>query len=93
MKIVYDPQFHRRLKKLNVRIRKSFKEKILIFSKNPQDPQLNNHPLERVFEGYRSIDITADWRAVYKERAVSGEMIAYFEDIGTHDQLYTKKPN
>ena len=88
MKIIYDPAFLQKLKKVDVRIRKSLKRRILLFSKNPNDPQLNNHPLAREYSGYRSIDITSDWRALYKELHGDMEITAYFVLLGTHDQLY-----
>lgn len=90
MIIRYSPLFFKTLKKLDVRIRKSFKEKILLFAKNPNDPQLNNHLLKREYQGLRSIDITADWRAVYQEKHEGGKETAYFVLIGTHKQLYGK---
>lgn len=91
MRVVYDTAFFEKLKKLNVRIRKSVKEKMLLFSVNPFDPQLDNHELKEEFEGYRSIDITADYRAVYEKRLIGREMVAYFIAIGTHPELYEKK--
>lgn len=90
MNVKLGPDFLKKLKKSNVKIRKSFKEKILLFSKNPEDPQLDSHPLKREWQGYRSIDITADWRAIYKEIQMSGETVAYFVALGTHDELYRK---
>lgn len=90
MIVKYDPDFLAKLKKLDVRIRKSFKERLEIFIENPYDPQLNNHLLKRNYFGYRSIDITNDWRAIYSEKIESKEVIAYFVDIGTHKQLYGK---
>lgn len=90
MKIVYDPVFITTLKKVNVRIRKSFKQQILLFSKDPHNLALDNHALREKYIGYRSIDITADYRAIYKERRQGEEIIAYFTDLGTHEQLYGK---
>ena len=90
MIIRYSPLFLKTPKKLDVRIRKSFKEQILIFSKNPNNPQLNNHPLKREYQGLRSIDITADFRAIYEEKHEDEEETAYFVLIGTHKQLYGK---
>ena len=87
MKIIYDPAFIRKLKKLNVRIRKSFREKIVIFQLNPSDPILDNHPLEQELAGYRSIDITADYRAIFEELQKE-EKVYYFFLIGTHKKLY-----
>lgn len=85
---VLDPAIYKKLKKLDVRIRKSFKEKILIFSKNPDDPELNNHALHKTYQDYRSIDITVDYRALYKEVEIGKESVAYFSILGTHDELY-----
>lgn len=91
MKVKYSPLFLSILKKVNVRIRKSLKERILIFSKNPNDLQLNNHPLKDPYHGCSSIDITVDWRAVYREITEGDEEVAYFVDLGTHNELY-KQP-
>jgi addiction module RelE/StbE family toxin len=88
MNIVYDPAFLEKLKKADIKIRKSFKEKIILFSQNPQYPQLNNHSLKKEYKGYRSINITADLRAIYKEIEEGEEMIAYFVLLGTHKELY-----
>ena len=91
MTVRYDPDFIEKLKKQNVRIRKSFKEKILIFAKDPFYPQLHNHPLREEWEGSRSIDITIDYRAIYIGKVEGEEEIAYFIDIGTHEELYFPK--
>ena len=90
MKVFYDPAFYEKLKKVDVRIRRSVKEKILIFSENAHDTGLNNHPLEKEYTGYYSINITADWRALYKEVQQGTEIIAYFVLLGRHKQLYGK---
>jgi addiction module RelE/StbE family toxin len=87
----YDPEFIKTLKKKDVRIRKSFREKITMFAKDPQDPQLRNHSLQGAYQGYRSIDITNDYRALYTEKNEDDEIIAYFEEIGTHEELYNQK--
>lgn len=93
MNVKYSPEFLKTLKKLNVRIRKNFREKISLFAKNPNDLELNNHLLKKEYTGLRSIDITGDWRAAYEEiqEADQEDPTAYFVKIGTHDQLYTKK--
>jgi addiction module RelE/StbE family toxin len=88
MNVELDPDLVKHLKKFDVIIRKSFKERVIKFSKNPQDPQLNNHPLKKQWQGYRSIDITADWRAIYKEIQEGQKTVAYFVTIGTHKELY-----
>lgn len=91
MKIQYDPDFLKTLKKLDIRIRKSFRKRIEIFLKNPHDSQLDNHGLERDYQGYRSIDITVDYRAIYEEINEIDEPTAYFFQIGIHKELYSSK--
>lgn len=95
MTVKYSPSFLKVFRKADVRIRKSFKQRILIFSKNPNDLQLNNHELAKEWLGHRSIDITNDYRAVYKEEAVEEEKVAHFVTLGTHEELYkqTKTTN
>ena len=93
MIVAYDPAFLKKFKKLDVRIRKGFQERILLFSKNPNDPDLNNHQLRDEYAGYRSIDITSDWRALYTEKSAEEDTVAYFTILGTHDELYGKDKN
>lgn len=88
MNVELDPDLVKKLKKFDVKILKSFKERIIKFSKNPFDLQLNNHLLKREWKGYSSIDITSDWRAIYKEIKIGEETVAYFVAIGTHKELY-----
>ena len=84
------PKVFKILKKVDVRIRKSFKEQILLFSKNPLGQKLHNHALKDEWEGYRSIDITADYRAIYEEVKIGKDTVAYFVDLGTHPELYDR---
>lgn len=88
MTVKYSPAFFKKLKKVDVRIRKNVKERILLFAKNPHNSQLNNHLLKRKYKGHRSINITADWRALYKEIREGKDDVAYFIALGTHKQLY-----
>ncbi len=91
MNVKLDPDFFKKLKKLDVRIRKSFTEKVVLFAKNPNDLELNNHLLKKPYSGLRSINITSDWRAIYQEKSTNGEIVAFFILIGTHQQLYKKQ--
>lgn len=88
MIVQYSPTFLEKVKKLDIRIYKSLRRQILIFSRNPYNPVLRNHTLREEWEGYRSINITEDWRALYEEITSGDETIAYFSYIGTHKQLY-----
>lgn len=92
MKIKFSQEFYRIYKtKVDVRIRKSANERLEIFNRNPLDNVLDNHELKEEWTGYRSIDITNDYRAVYKEITEGEESVAYFVTIGTHQQLYEKE--
>jgi addiction module RelE/StbE family toxin len=89
MRVQYDPDIFEKLKAVNVRIRKSFADRIELFRKNPNDPHLNNHALTGEFAGYRSIDITNDYRAIYEEVPTGDDdTLAYFFLLGTHKELY-----
>lgn len=88
MKIFFDPGFYRQYKKVDVRIQNSVDECIRIFRKNPMDPQLNNHQLHESHRGYRSIDITANYRGLYEEVKTGKDTVALFVALGTHDELY-----
>lgn len=92
MRVKYSPLFLKILKKVDVRIYKSLKERIAIFISDPDDPQLYNHALKDKYLGYnRSINITSDWRAVFEEIQEGEEIVAYFLTFGTHEQLYGKE--
>ncbi len=88
MKAQLSPQLFKKLKKVDAKIRKSFKERIAIFEKSPYSPQLHNHKLKKEYQGLRSINITADYRAVYEEITIGKNTIAYFFLLGTHKELY-----
>lgn len=88
MKVVFDQNFYKLYKELNVRIQNRVDKQIRIFQKNPLDPQLNNHELKKEYQGFRSIDITSDYRAIYEEVSEEEEPVAYFTLIGTHKELY-----
>ena len=88
MTVYYDPAFLTRLKNINVRILNNFKKKIVLFARDPNNSELNNHKLKKEWIGHRSIDITSDYRAIYIEKQVGEETVAYFVDIGTHNELY-----
>jgi len=88
MTIKYTDNFLKQLKKSDVRIRKAFKQHLLIFIENPHDLELNNHPLQKEYVGFRSIDITADYRSIYKEVFQEDDICTYFISFGTHHQLY-----
>jgi len=63
-----------------------FEERYDLFVENPNNMILKDHALGGKMLGYRSFSITGDIRVVYY---VNND-IAYFVDIGTHNQVYVK---
>ena len=78
--------FERRYIKLPPSVRKQFKERRDIFVENPFNPVLHNHALQGKYHGYRSINITGNYRAVYK---LIAKDVVIFVDLGTHSELYS----
>lgn len=87
MRIKYSEQF---LKHFNKRVTSSprllekFNERIALFQENPADPLIRDHKLRGNKAGCRSFSITGDIRVIY----IIEDNIAYFLDIGTHNQVY-----
>ncbi|OGK24959.1 hypothetical protein A3A46_00900 [Candidatus Roizmanbacteria bacterium RIFCSPLOWO2_01_FULL_37_13] len=85
MEIDYAPRFIKKLRKTPKKITVAFRERLEIFIKNKYSPILNNHQLTGQYSGLRSINITGDWRAIYKE---IDKNTIYFVELGTHSELY-----
>lgn len=89
MKFQLSTTFREKYKNQNIRIRKAVDNALVTFYKNPSDSSLNNHPLKRNLSGFRSINITADYRAIYEElKEKDGSVFAYFANFGTHKELF-----
>ena len=85
-RVDFSKKFKKDLKKAPPQIRSAFKKRLAIFFDNKNDIMLNNHTLIGFYKGYRSINVTGDWRAIFREFE-NGEVI-YFEILGTHSKLY-----
>ncbi len=89
MKVKYDKTFVKQYEKADKKIQKVFHKRLVLFLQNPLHPSLHNHLLKGLLSGYRSINITGDWRALYiEEHSEEKEKVVIFEMIGTHSQLY-----
>ena len=84
MEIKYNPKFKQQYNKASSKIKKAFLKRRILFQNNQRSPLLRNHALTGSFKGYRSINITGDWRAIYSEKGNA----VIFELLGTHSQLY-----
>lgn len=89
MQIKFGRRFVKQYDKTDQRIKDAVKKRLDIFQKQPFHPLLNNHQLTGSYSGYRSINITGDWRALYsKSTNKDSETVMLFEILGTHSQLY-----
>ena len=86
MKVHFHKRFANDFRRLNPKIQHAFEDRLGLFCTNPYQIKLNNHPLKGKWEGYRSINVSGDYRAVYKD-ICQGEVI--FTNIGSHGQLYS----
>ncbi|PIU16308.1 hypothetical protein COT20_00570 [bacterium (Candidatus Gribaldobacteria) CG08_land_8_20_14_0_20_39_15] len=85
MKIFFHKNFEKKFNKLRVSDKKRTRECLCLFSKDPFDPILENHPLKGRYTDYRNINITGNLRAIYK---FLNENECIFVDVDTHSNLY-----
>ena len=85
MRAYFHRNFDSAYQKLSRRIRAHCKERIHLFLTDEFHPLLGNHALRGTYSGCRSINITGDYRAIYR-RIDSTSVL--FITIGTHGQLY-----
>ena len=69
---------------MQVEVKEKFEAKLRLFREDRYSPTLNNHSLAGEYAGYRSINVTGDWRAIFMEVRET----VYFVALGTHSQLY-----
>ncbi|MBI4226146.1 type II toxin-antitoxin system mRNA interferase toxin, RelE/StbE family [Candidatus Roizmanbacteria bacterium] len=88
-RIDYSTKFLKQLKKAPLSIRIAFRKRLAFFIQDQSHPLLNNHSLTGNLKGYRSINITGDWRAIFSEyEDEEGKKVVVFEMLGTHSELY-----
>ena len=88
MEIRYTRKFRNHYRNADKEIRTAFAHTLELFLEQPHHPALRNHALTGIFSGYRSIDVTEDWRAVFKETARGDHLVVTFHQLGTHQTLY-----
>lgn len=85
MKIKFHRNFEKQYKKLKINEKKKTKERLALFLQDEFNPILNNHPLKGKYQGYRSINVAGDLRAIYKR--LSTDAVAFIA-VDTHHNLY-----
>lgn len=83
-RIEFSPIFIKKLVAASAEIKQAFRETVELFEENPHHEGLHNHPLKDEYAEIRSINVTGDWRALYRRDTQR----IIFVDLGTHDQLY-----
>lgn len=88
-RIDFSKKFNKQLLKSPIEIKIAFRNKLNLFIQNQFHPLLNNHSLIGKFSGFRSINITGDWRVIYKEEVDENfDKVVIFIALGTHSELY-----
>ena len=77
----------KKIKQKDQKLTKKIEKQLLLFQSNSKHPSLRTHKLTDKRGEAWSISITMSIRMVY---TISDEEIAYFIDIGSHDEVYIK---
>lgn len=86
MQIKYAKKFIKMHAKAPAKIQKAFCKRLKIFKKDSYNAILNNHWLSGEYKGLKSINITGDWRVIFKE--YEKDDLVIFMLFGMHSQLY-----
>ncbi len=79
--VAFTKDFKKSLKKRDNFIQKKTSERIKLFRQDPFNVLLDNHKLHGEYEGYSSINVTGDFRAIFKY-LTNDQVVFYY--IGTH---------
>jgi len=85
MKFRFHNHFKKKYLKLPKKLQEAINNRFLLFFEAPFAASLKNHALIGKYKAYRSINITGDYRALYKE--ISEDEVIFVK-IGTHSELY-----
>ena len=67
MEIIRKKSFLKNYQKLPEKIQDRTEDTIFLFQKDPRHGSLPNHPLYDEYDGCRSIDVTGDYRIIFRE--------------------------
>ena len=90
MKVGFSPEVKKELEKLkkkDFKLNRKIQKQLQLFTINPTHPSLRLHKLSGNLKGFQSISITKGFRMIY---LVKQDDVAYFVDIGTHDEVYKR---
>ena len=85
MEFFHSPIYKRQFRKLPGDVQKKVMERLALFMQYEMHPLLNNHPLRFEWTGYRSVNITVDYRMIFRKISIT---FVRLEQVGTHSELY-----
>jgi len=88
MDIKYTKNYKKSFSKLDSNIKSKAIIRIELFKKDPFLKELNNHSLSWKLKDFRSINITWDFRAIFRELSNWTYEFVEFISIWTHSQIY-----
>ena len=87
MQVLFSRHFSKKYDKLPKPLQRSSNERLKLLLLNPTHPLLNKHALTAEWAGCSSINVTGNYRAIYRHE---GQSAVCFLTIGTHPELYGK---
>lgn len=90
MKVKLSPLVQQKLLQLNKKDKKlvsRIEKQVKLFESNPKHPSLRTHKLTGNLANRWSISVSRGLRMVY---VILDKDVAYFVDLGSHDQVYKK---
>jgi len=85
MYIFFAKGFRKSFDKLPRGVKEQCSERLHLFDSTPHHPLLENHALQGEYAGYRSINVTGDYRAIF--RYEMGNFVTFMH-VGTHHELF-----
>jgi len=85
MTVAYSKGFLKEYKKLPQSVQEKFHQRLKLFVQDASHPLLRDHSVDLAYPGWRSINVTGDYRVLYQG---VGDTVMMFMKIGTHSELY-----
>lgn len=84
--IIVHKRFVKQFRKLPENVQRAFQARRDLFLEDENNPLLRVHLLQGKYHDYKSFNVTADIRVVYK---IVNESTVLFSEIGSHSELYS----
>lgn len=84
MEICFHKDFKKKFNKISPKIQNQFYARLDLFITDKTHAILNNHSVDKAFTECRSMNVSGDYRAIFKEE----NNVIIFLKIGTHSELY-----